>query len=655
MKVQAIAISSLIVGLVIAVCIACGIYFTVNDDDLNGYIVDIISDYLEYMGFTSISDWLGTDYQNQVGIFDNYLKLSPTLWSPLTALIQWAKSNNRLPDNGTISTPTELVITPQYYIPSLTVDGVTYNNYPVLPTEAVYELYMQSFPWRTANTWKSILSNFSTALVTLYYSDYLNYQFISHTFSSNGITGTFTVGLSGEYYNQWNGSTVCLTLPNTYRTIPFNVNLPAYLLIVKASNGACPVVLFPSVDGNYYACVSGLLPGTGFPFITNSVFSSSTDIGMPQYQFNNLDPIYIDLQMGNLTSTLQALQNLLTAINNNLISATIALQEASPVDLPVDTTPFIQLVSSYENVTNDYINGNTTLTSALSSMYTLLNGSITNISNPSLENACISAYNAFVNKMALFSSNGGNQSSANYQNVQLLESDLSDLKDDYISGNSTLSQILTSAATTLSTYMGYASNIQEIIGLQNAYNLFLNDLGFELDLSTNAQSVISDFNDTLDDYLDGTITREEAIGDLRTTYRNGITGSMTASDVGAITTAFQSALDQITVNELNISESIGEVSADTIALEGDLLEMLDFTQLSAYFNFEQWEFFPDTESNLYREYFQRFLATTSPFYEFLYYPLILGVAGLILGTTIRFGVKARRSRGSSVSKSGGDE
>ena len=48
--------------------------------------------------------------------------------------------------------------------------------------------------------------------------------------------------------------------------------------------------------------------------------------------------------------------------------------------------------------------------------------------------------------------------------------------------------------------------------------------------------------------------------------------------------------------------------------------------------FDDWVLMPDSEANLYREYFKRFFADSSPFYVFIYYPIVLGIAGIVMAS-----------------------
>lgn len=632
-----ITISSFLIGLVLAVGLGLGIGWIVSQTDIQNVISDALQEYFNLMSYSSISDWLGPDWQSNISTFEKYLKIPFGQWVLIKQFWNWYRSSRNL-SSGTVTAPSNSLVSGgtslATNIGSFQVSSNVFNSQYGYTRFANFDIYGLSFV--------------PSSMVAFYLSDINNV--FPFSFSVNGTSHSISVIYLTSPYPCYDFALDNVPFSRVFvsRTDDTWLNIkqssPLYLCLVDRGQNQClPFVYYTSFqyDSLLTAWKSGSSP---LPFTSAPYSVLASDYGEFGYTFNSSDPIYLDLQLGNLSSSISALSDLISALNQNLVSYTIALQEASSSDLPIDTTPFIQLVQSYENLTNDCINGNITVTSALSSMYTLLSQSIGRISNPSLENACLSAYNAFLNKLSLFQSVGGSATNFTFTTVQTLQSTLDTYYQSFSGGSITYDQMLSTAAGALSTSVSSATSTQEIISLNNVYRSFLSRVGADLDSSTYSKDVIDGFHETLDDYEDGTISRSQALSSLKSDYRSGISGTVSAVDVAAITAAYQASVDQIAVSEFDISSELGQVSADSIALEDDLLEQLDFNSLQAEFAMQSWQFMPDREANLYREYFEQFLDEDSPFWTFLYYPLVLSLMGIVLGTAISFGVKATHKK-----------
>lgn len=642
-KVQAVAISSFVIGLVLAVFLALGYTFTVNNSDISSYIETAINSYLNYKNYNSVNEWLGNDYTSNITTSGVFVGLPYSVWEATNDMVKYTIDNNNIPVDGSVSNPVESYVTPKYFLAN--VDIPQYNY-----TISQYPLYTPKYLGTVYSRYHSVYEvNFpiESFLVMSYSQLVASINNLSITYSVNGINRTENLRQYTPvwaYYIQQGYVTM-----SNYAQYTIDINRPIEfgftISNVGSSNYTMSMFFYDVYGRHIYINYSNGSNGTNYAVNPNDITISSS--GLKEYpEFNLVDRVYIDLQQGDLLSGLQALTNVINQVNQNLIQATIALQESNASNLPVDTTPFIQLVQSYEELTNDVISGEVSITSGIASMYTLLSGSITNITNPTLTNACISAYNAFLNKLSLFqSAGGGSAPNYTYTTVQTLQGQLDTLYSNYESGNITYSNMLTFAASDLSDAVADATSTQEIISLNSVYQSFLENVGATIQSSAYTQDVLDNFEDTLEDWRDGTISREEAIAQLQSQYRLGIQSAKTAVDAGVVISGYQAALDTIAVQEFDITSELGEVSADTIALEDDLVELLDLTQLETYLDFQHWTYLNLTEANLYREYFQRFNDVNSPFYVYIYAPLVLGIVAAVLGTGFVFRSKAHDREG----------
>lgn len=634
-----IILGTTVIGLVAAVLLASGFSFDVSNYDITDWITTKINDYLTANNYLTVSDWLGADFERDINVSGKFLGIPFQLWLKLKAAVDWMVQVGNLPQGGSVSSPVNEYVLSNEYIAEFILDGVSYYDIPVYNS-----ILITLNSYSNGAMYSRLLSKYITSSIIIPTS---MFDGNTHNFSSNtyNYTPIFSSGInSGGYWYGGNrygfgyGSIVLQS--NTNRPgMAYDSRLPIYLIFLRNNGVAWPLMIYYGVDGQQYT-VSNYTNNNGmyFDIYSRNGSLNVTSNGNTQYpSFNNSDPVYIDLQIGDLTSSLSSLTDLIIALNQNLVEATIALQEASQSDLPVDTTPFKQLVDSYEEVTNDVISGDISITSGLSSMYTLLAGSLQNITNPALSDACINAYNAFVNKLSLFqSAGGGSTPNYTYTTVQTLQGQLDTLYNNYQNGNITYDSMLTAAANDLSLAVEDAISTQEIISLNSVYQSFLQMVGAVIEGSTYSKGVVQQFDEVLEDYADGTISRSAALTQLKSIYQLGMASAKTAVDVGVIISGYQAALDQIAVDNFTITTTTGDLVTDVTNMESDLVGQIDLDQFEAYIDFNNWRFLPQSEAGLYREYFQRIMDSQSPFYVFIYIPLILSMVGIILGSRIYF-------------------
>lgn len=436
-------------------------------------------------------------------------------------------------------------------------------------------------------------------------------------------------------------------VPPNYNPKPIDTNFPIYALpfvyIYQSQPYFIILHVYRSTDSKYYFLVGSRsgVPYTLIPAVMSDENGRIISQGQPAYNFNQIDTVYIDLQIGELISSIQALTDLITAINANLITATIAIQSNSPSDLPVDTGPYIDFVNYCNEQTNLALSGYHSIAEAVGNMYTEMYDYMETTTSTSLLNAIIGAYNAFINKLTLFQViNGSSGSGSLLQTVQDYQEDLSDIRDSYTYGTITSAQAITQASALLYSYVSDAASVEEIIGLNSAYQSFAQDLGLVLDISTNVTSSIVGFNSIVDSFLIGNIDTTTALNSLLTAYKSALQSSKTIDGVTAIISAYQACVDRISLNAFSIDpDTIGTTVPEVIDMEDDLLKQLNINSLSSFLQFQNWQYINTNEGNLYREYFQRIMDSQSPFYVFIYVPLVLGIVGIILGTRIHFGGK----------------
>lgn len=625
---------------------------------------------MDYLEITDTNDWITAAQTGNIGVNGEYLSMPPSLFDTISEFIQWLKDGKKIPVNGSVTNP---VIQPVVASAYLDLTGSFTGQYPVYYISqlgSTSSVWTNGFYIYRVNNIPS--DGFLFPLSWFNFPSQLRYTFTNNNNTINIYSGRFSGSISGNYYfgqalpfqfpfadNSSNYITGYFGLPtidnpSSYSFIPDSSFTPfiSFVLMSNDEYRARPFLFYKGIDGNYYTSYFNNIysisyNGVSYPLFLNTFKRSGNvnieSIGNSNPTFNDTDKIYIDLQLGDLSSVSIALTDLLSAINQNLINATIAIQEANSANLPVDTTPFIQLVQSYEELTNDVISGEVSITSGLTSMYTLLSGSIANITNPTLTNACISAYNAFLNKLSLFqSAGGGSNPNYTYTTVQTLQGQLNTLYSNYISGIITYSNMLTIAASDLSDAVEDATSTQEIISLNSVYQSFIDYVGATIQGSTYSKDVLDNFEDILDDYESGSISASEALSQLKSEYQLGISSAKTAVDVGAIVSGYQASIDQISVHTFDLSVASADNINETLDLEADLISKFDLSEFESYINFNQWQLMNNQEANLYREYFQRILNENSPFFGFIFYPLVLSMVGLLLGTRVHFKRKEER-------------
>ena len=190
--------------------------------------------------------------------------------------------------------------------------------------------------------------------------------------------------------------------------------------------------------------------------------------------------------------------------------------------------------------------------------------------------------------------------------------------------------------------------------MHNAYQSFIDGLGIRLQQSTNTKAAVTSMNETVDSFLNGDITQEEALDTILRKYKTYLrSDAKTAEDVSAMIAGYQACIDRISLSAFEVpSDGLGTLVPEVIQQEDDIIQQLNTNELSTMLQFQQWQYMNAGEANLYREYFQKILDTTSPFYVFIYPVLILGIVGIILGTHIRIHGKGSVRNATSGKKRG---
>ena len=651
----AITFSGIIIALVLAVLSAMGITFALDGMDANNWLNSQLNSFFNSQGYTSVNDWLGSGWESRLSVASGYLTMQTSIWLAVYSFYNWLKFNGAIPTGGTVSNPAVDYTIPEYYIPSLTVGSATVTDCPVI-------LY-SDFTTISSGFYRVNSSLFFATLGSVDYATIDSWGSSSSVIGSPITYNSISISPSGYKYGNppfhfgylLNGSysSPFIAVKNNASTYPFDTSRDViwFLAASSSSSSMCGICYaYPCLDGYYY--VRGNLGNyVPFPFVHRNQSMSISDVGHPDYDFNNVDPVAISLQIGQLTDVVAALNQYLQAVNNNLIQATIALQTANPGNLPVDTSSFNDLVEDYESLTNDFINQTISLSSCVSSMYSLLNASLASINNPSLADACINAYNAFLNKIIAFSQGSGSTTSQVVtQNVSNFQSILEGLSTDLDNLDTTLPVALSDAASALSTAIGNSSSLSEISTLNSIYNSWLRTLGIELELNPDVIGAVDDINSAVDDYLSGDLDRATALSDIRSAYYDGVRSAKTTYDLTSICTAYSTALDTLQSGEMSLSDEIGLTATEYLALEGDLIDTFNYAQFEGFLESQIVSFFPESESNLYKHYFDLILdETQSPLAPYIQYPLLLGILGLVLGSA--YTLIGRRQRGRSGGKS----
>lgn len=648
--VHAIGIPTFVVGLFLAVCISMGFYFNLHNVNIQSWAETVINAYLTSNGYSSIEAWLGANYESETTVSGSFLGLTPSLFAKLKLAVEFGISSGDLPSGGSETQPVQKTIQGAWYVPDFTYTDLrtnttySFNNYSVSHLD---EICVNPGGTNLGGT-KIIKYIPSQVMFTLPYSfmSTVSTPYRLVDFESNTVTGYSSFSFNGSDYNRLqtyigSGYVTSRIMKPHQNVLPINTSSPIYCVpvacTVSGSDWLIVVFIYQSINGNFYLFTDTSSGYNRIPVVHRTSSSEVYSVGQPQYTFNNADLIYIDLQIGELTSALQALTALLTAINNNLVTWTIALQTNNPGDLPVDTTPFIDFVDYCNEQTNLYLSGTQSLAATVGNMYQELYNTLTGITSSQLSNACINTYNAFINKLTLFSSIS--DSGGSLYSVQAYQNDLTSL-------SGTFDQKISSATSLLDTYISNASGLQEIIGLYNAYTSYCDSLGFQINLVTDTKSCISQMNGIVDQFIAGTLSSDQALHSLLTLYKNGLTGANTADQLGAIVSAYQVCVDRVTLLGLEIDPNgLGDVSADVINLEDDLLSNIDLNEISSLLSFQNWTYINASEGSLYREFFQKIMDSDSPFYLYIYVPLILGIVSIILGTRVHLPSKKENDSG----------
>ena len=656
-------ITSWVIGAFLAVAISMGFYFDINLADISTWVTAKIEAYLQANGFNSIEAWLGANFEAEATISGNFLGLTPNLYARLKAAVEFSigTGSDDLPQGGTESSPVARSLLSNYYLPcTITIPNVGSftGDYPIINYEAIadrspdwnfvnnatqgYRYQYNIFPLSFDPTMSAGWTQFTIISNNINY----NYQFyIDNIYSlSDNTKGTLSLrnypttntpnlNTLKAPINNWNMSSY-------YANSSYNIQL-AFIPHNGDYTKLKPCFIYKAINGVDYLCYFSLNGMTTIPAFSNGNGDiTAFGVGTPGYNFNNSDLIYIDLQLGQINSVLQALLALIAAINDNLISWTVAIQTLSPEDLPVNTSAFIDFVDYCNEQTNLYLSGTSSLSACVGNMYQQLYNTISTLTSAPLSDACINAYNAFINKLTLFSTSsdpGGSLSS-----VQAFQDALSALTGTY-------NQKITNATSLLDTYINNATGLQEIIGLYNAFTSYCESLGFQINLVTDTKSSISQMNNVVDRYIAGTITSDQALTSLLALYKTGITNSNTADQLGAIVSAYQACVDRVTLNDLAVDPNgLGQTADDVIQMEDDLISHIDLDGLSALLDFQNWTYINSSEGSLYREFFQKIMDSNSPFYLFIYVPMILGIVSIVLGTRVTLPHKVKASHDESI-------
>lgn len=659
-QVKAIALSDIsdtVVGIFLAVSLALGFTFNVVQDNISAWARAKIQAYCQAQGFSSIEAWLGADIGAELTVKGSFLGLTPSLWDKLKACVEFSIGigDSDLPAGGSVDTPVNKTISGGFYFPTLSVNGTDITNFTILDLRP-YLTTSSNYPGKSTLLIQPI-PGISTSSIPITVPDPLVNFTTAYTFTSNSlsITPNYVGTLESPNYTTSSGNTVAFSdyswySSETFTYIPVNNGIVGHMnmdrryntyIIFGAldQNHAVPILVYTAIDGNTYIIFPKNPYNYGLrPFGGDQMINASGS-GQPNYNFNNSDLIYIDLQLGQLNSALQAIIDLISGINNNLISWTVAIQTNSPEDLPVNMGSLTDFVNYCNEQTNLYMSGTATMAETLGNMYNQLYTTLGTITAPTLSNAVLTAYNAFINKLTFFEISTSSLG-ADFASVQSFQVELQSYYQNATSTGNITSN-LNNAVNRLQYYVANATSIEEIIGLNNAYQSFLDQMGFRFSLAAVSKNAVSLFNDIVDSYTAGSITAGDAVDQLYSTYKTQIRAqAKTAEDVSAIVTAYQLAVDKITLNAFNVDpEGLGTTAPEAFEMEEDLLNQLDMNSLSSFLQFQNWQFVNLNEANLYREYFQKILSSESPFYLFLYVPLVLGLVGIILGTRIHFGGK----------------
>lgn len=672
-QVKAISLSDIsdtVVGIFLAVSLALGFTFNVVQDNITAWAKAKILAYCQAQGFSSIEAWLGADVGAELTVKGSFLGLTPTLWAKIKAAVEFSVGigDSDLPAGGTVDTPVSKTISGGFYFPTLSVNGTDITNFTILDLRP-YLNTSSNYPGKSTLLIQPI-PGISTSSIPVTVPDPLVTFTTTYTFTSNSlsITPNYIGTIERPNYTTSNGNTVAFSdyswySSQTFTYIPVNNGFVGHMNLDRRystyiifgaydENHALPIFVYTAIDGNTYIIFPKSPYNYGLrPFGGDQMINAS-GAGQPNYSFNNSDLIYIDLQLGQLNSALQAIIDLISGINNNLISWTVAIQTNSPEDLPVNMSSLTDFISYCNEQTNLYMSGTATMAETLGNMYNQLYTVLGTITSPVLSNAVLTAYNAFLNKLTFFEISTSSLGSE-YESVQQFTSQLQTIQQT-IQSTGTITSNLTTALNLLNTYVSNSTSIEEIIGLHNAYNSFIEGLGLRLGLAASSKAAVTDMNTIVDNYLAGTITREEALNQLFAKYKSELrSNAKTAEDVSAMIAGYQTCLDRISISAFEVpSDGLGTLVPEVIQQEDDILQQLNTTELATMLQFQQWQYMNAGEANLYREYFQKILDTTSPFYVFIYPVLILGIVGIILGTHIRIHGKGTVRNATSGKKRG---
>lgn len=655
-------ISSFVIGLFLSVCLALGFHFDISIADISAWAEAKIQSYLNANGYGSVSAWLGANFESEATVSGSFLGLTPNLWAKLKLAVEASigSGSDDLPTGGTVSEPVTRSLLSNYYLPcTITIPNVgTYTgDYPVLDYGAIANRqpdfrYTNQFSYGYKYAYNAFPISFPLQMTTQVQ--------VPFTIVSNSVTYNFSYFINNTYtVNSPKPGALSIGDPSTDSNSSLRVPINSFdnrafyadtlynaQLAFIPKNGSyqnlIPVFIYHSINGYDYLMYPANFGITIPAFSTGTGSITAYGVGIPQYTFNNADLIYIDLQLGNLNTALQALIALIAALNDNLVTWTIAIQSNSPSDLPEDTTSLIDYVDYCNEQTNLYLSGTSSLAACVGNMYTELYNTLSIVSSSQISTALINTYNAFLSKMTLYSSSmdpGGTLSS-----VQQFQTALFSLTGTY-------AQKFAAATSLLDTYISNATGIQETIALYNAYTSYCDTLGYQINLVTDIKSSINQMNAVVDRYLNGTVDASSAMTTLLTLYKNGISNAKSGDQLAAVVAAYQACVDRISLDAFSVDpEGLGDTADDVIQLEDDLISHIDLDALSAMFDFQNWTYINSQEGSLYREFFQKIMNSNSPFYLFIYVPMILGIVSIVLGTRVTLPHKVKASRDDSISR-----
>ena len=101
--------------------IACGFTFTISQSDIVPLLRQLIEEFYIAMSYNDVTDWLGPNWQDGLGVYNSYLGMNPGLFEAGRQFVTWAQNNNKLPSTGSVSTPSNQVLSGGKFFPDISV------------------------------------------------------------------------------------------------------------------------------------------------------------------------------------------------------------------------------------------------------------------------------------------------------------------------------------------------------------------------------------------------------------------------------------------------------------------------------------------------------------------------------------------------------